>query len=139
MTDRFFLDTNILVYAHEGGDLAKQSRSRDLIYKAIRTGNGILSPQVLGEFYVTVTRKIAKPVPEDQARRELVLLSSLCTVDMDATLVIQALDLRARWQVSYWDALILAAAERSECEVVYSEDLSAGQQYGTVQVRNPYT
>ena len=138
MSDKFFLDTNILVYAHDVEDTVKQARSQELIYGAIREGNGVISPQVLSEFFVSVTRKIAEPISEPTARREMILLSCLCTVDEDATMVIRALDIKSRWTVSYWDALILAAAERAECTVLYSEDLSHKQLYGDIRVLNPF-
>jgi predicted nucleic acid-binding protein len=139
MSARFFLDTNILVYAHDASEPLKQAKSRELVCEAVRSGDGVISPQVLSEFFVTVTRKIEVPVAEDKARREIVLLGSLCTVDLDATLVIRALDLRSRWNVNYWDAMILAAAERAVCPTLYSEDLSDGQSYGDVRVVNPFT
>ena len=66
------------------------------------------------------------------------MLGPLCTVDLDATLVLRALDIRKRWDVGYWDAMILAAAERAACRIVYSEDLSNGQAYGDVRVINPF-
>jgi len=138
MSGRYFLDTNILVYAHDASESVKQSKSQDLIYTAVRSRDGVISPQVLSEFFVTVTRKISNPLPEDQARKAVVLLSPLCTVDLDATLVLQALNVRVRWGVNYWDAMILAAAGRGGCPVLYSEDLSNGQHYGDVRVVNPY-
>lgn len=139
MSGKFFLDTNILVYAHDVSDPSKRDRSRELVYEAIRTGNGVMSPQVLSEFFVTVTRKIEVPIPEEHARKEILLLSTICSVDLDATLVVKALDMRQRWGVSYWDAMILAAAERGKCAIVYSEDLSHEQRYGGVQVINPFS
>lgn len=138
MSGKFFLDTNILVYAHDVSDPDKRNRSRELVFEAIRTGDGVMSPQVLSEFFVTVTRKIEVPIPEEQARKVILLLRPICSVDLDATLVVKAVDVRKRWKVNYWDAMILAAAERGECAIVYSEDLSHEQHYGGVQVINPY-
>jgi predicted nucleic acid-binding protein len=138
MSAKFFLDTNILVYAHDASEPAKQAKCQELIFEAVRNGEGVISAQVLSEFFVTVTRKILQPVPEDVARREIVLLGPLCSVDLDATLVIRALDIRSRWGLSYWDAMIVAAAERAECALLYTEDLSDGQSYGDVRVKNPF-
>jgi predicted nucleic acid-binding protein len=132
------MDTNILVYAHEKEDDQKQARSQKLVLDAIQSGNGVISPQVLSEFYVTVTRKIAEPLGAEVARKELSLLSILSTVDEDATLVLRAVDLMNQWKTSFWDAKILAAAERASCSVLYSEDLSHEQHFGSVQVLNPY-
>ena len=116
----------------------KKARSQELIFQSLRDGTGVISPQVLSEFFVTVTQKVAKRLAVDHARTEILLLATMATVDLDATLVVRAVDLKETWQVSYWDGLILAAAERAECDIVYSEDLSDGQSYGSVTVRNPY-
>lgn len=138
MSDRFFLDTNILVYAHDGGLPAKKARSQELIFECLRSGSGVLSAQVLSEFFVTVTQKVKCPMTPARAKQEIILLSALETVEIDATLIVEAVNLKLRWQLSYWDALILAAAERAGCDTVYSEDLSNGQVYGALTVRNPY-
>jgi predicted nucleic acid-binding protein len=133
-----FFDTNILVYAHDAGDKCKREKARSLIFDGMRDGTGVISAQVLGEFYVTVTRKIAEPLAPDEARRELLLLSRLKTVEIDAVLVLKATDIQAASQTSYWDALILAAAERAQCKEVLSEDLSSERIYGSVRVVNPF-
>lgn len=136
--EKVFFDTNILVYAHDSGSPKKQATSRTLLFRSLREGTGVISPQVLSEFFVTVTQKVAQPLTEERARKEIVLLSTIASIDLDATLVIRAIEMKKRWQLSYWDALILAAAERADCNVVYSEDLSDGQTYGQVRVTNPY-
>lgn len=138
MADRVFLDTNVLVYAHDWDAPDKKTRSQELIFGCLRDGSGVVSAQVLSEFFVTITRRVATPMPATQAKKEIVLLSTMATVDIDATLVIRAVDMQEHWQLSYWDALILAAAERAGCQTVYSEDLSDGQSYGVLTVRNPY-
>ena len=138
MTGKVFFDTNILVYAQDATVPAKRARSQELLFASLQAGNGVISAQVLSEFFVTVTREVRSPVTPERARREMQLLASLQTVDIDSTLVLQAVDRCRQWQVSYWDALILAAAERGGCGTVYSEDLSDGKQYGTVTVRNPF-
>lgn len=104
----------------------------------MRDNTGVISPQVLSEFFVTVTQKIKKPISPEQGKLEVALLSVMATIDLDASLVLDAIDNKLRWQLSYWDALIIAAANRSGCKTVYSEDLSDGQLYGAVTVRNPY-
>ena len=98
----------------------------------------MISTQVLSEFYVTVTRKISEPLPLDAARQELHLLSRLVVVDTDAALVLRAASMQEKWQTNFWDAMILAAAERARCATVWSEDLSSGQSYSTVRVLNPF-
>jgi predicted nucleic acid-binding protein len=138
MPDSIFLDTNILVYAHDTGDPGKRQRCQELIFECLRNGAGVISAQVLSEFFVTITQKVKKPMPPAAAKKELLLLSTMRIVDIDATLVVRAIGIKERWQLSYWDALILAAAERAECKEVCSEDLSHGQVYGSVAVRNPF-
>ena len=138
MTDKVFLDTNVLVYAHDEGAPEKRDRSRQLIFESMRNGSGVISAQVLSEFFVTVTRKAQVPMTADRAKKEIVLLSTMETIDVDSTLVVRAVDMAERWRVSYWDALVLAAAERAGCRTLYSEDLADGQSYGSVTVRNPY-
>ena len=138
MPDKVFFDTNVLVYAHDLESAEKKAKSQGLIFESLRAGRGVISAQVLSEFFVTITRKVKKPMTVEQARREIVLLSAMETVDIDATLVVRAVDMKERWKLNYWDALILGSAERAGCQTVYSEDLSDGQTYGDVTVRNPY-
>ena len=98
----------------------------------------MVSTQVLSEFYVTITKKVEKPLSSDAARREIGLLAALEVVDVDVPMIDQAIQIQTRWQLGYWDALIIAAATRAGCATVLSEDLSHGQTYGTVTVRNPF-
>jgi predicted nucleic acid-binding protein len=139
MSDRVFLDTNVLVYAHDAASPDKKQKSQELIFESIRSRSGVISAQVLSEFFVTVTQKAKPAMTVEQAKQEIVLLAALETVEIDATLVVHAIGLKTRWQLSYWDALILAAAERAGCATVFSEDLSDGQVYGSVTIRNPYS
>ncbi len=138
MPDKVFFDTNVLVYAHDSTSPNKKAKSQDLLFQSLRDNTGAVSPQVLSEFFVTITQKIKTPLTVSQARIEVELLSVMATVDLDATLVIRAIDHQVRWQLSYWDSLIIAAAERAGCRTIYSEDLSDGQSYGPVTVCNPY-
>lgn len=137
-TDLSFFDTNILVYAHDAADAKKRKQAQALILTCFRNGTGVLSAQVLCEFFVTVTRKIASPLSPAAARGELLLLSRMKVVETDATLIIRATDIQAKGKTSFWDALILAAAERAHCVTVWSEDLSHNQTYGAVRVLNPF-
>jgi predicted nucleic acid-binding protein len=136
--NRAFFDTNVLVYAHDSADDRKRDRAQALIIAGLKNGAGVISAQVLCEFYVTVTRKIATPLSLDAARQELSLLGRLNVVETDATLVLRATAMQAKWQTSFWDALILAAAERARCVTLWSEDLAGGKTYGAVRVLNPF-
>jgi predicted nucleic acid-binding protein len=136
MSVECFLDTNVLVYAvsSAGEDVAKSRKSLDLIQ---RTEFG-LSAQVLQEFYVTVTRKIRKPLSPERAVALLDEYRVFPTVPTDHALIVEAVELSLRHGISYWDAAILAAAEALEAPVLYTEDLSHGRLYGRVRAVNPF-
>ena len=136
MSVECFLDTNVLVYAVSSAteDEPKKARALDLI----RHADFGLSSQVLQEFYVTVTRKIRRPLPPEQATEMLEELRVFPLALTDYPLVIGAVERSLEFGVSYWDGAILAAAEVLGAETLYSEDLSDGQRYGSVVVRNPF-
>ncbi len=98
----------------------------------------VLSAQVLGEFYVTVRRKFAKTLPETEAVALVDRMRQLPVIPVDANLVASAIANSREWQISYWDALIVTAAETSGCDSVLSEDLADGRVYGSVRVQNPF-
>ncbi|MBT3296287.1 MAG: PIN domain-containing protein [Verrucomicrobia bacterium] len=139
MPAKVFLDANIIVYAHDRARPDRRAQSQAILFESLRNGTGVISSQVLSEFFVTITQKVKQPMSSAAAKKEIVLLSTLETVDIDATLVVEAVNIKERWQLSYWDALILAAAERAGCGTVYSEDMSDGQHYGSLVVCNPFT
>ncbi len=137
MSDRVFLDTNILVYAIEvdGPQPAKAAIALGLA----RRTDVCLSTQVLGEFYRAVTSpRRASPLTHEQAVSWVQLWKRHEIVGITVAHVDLALQLAARFQIGYFDALILSAARLSGCPVVYSEDLSSGQDYGGVRVQNPF-
>jgi predicted nucleic acid-binding protein len=131
-----FLDTNVLVYAVSSAetDAAKRARALDLV----RQSDFGLSAQVLQEFYVTVTRKIRKPLAPEVAVALMDEYRVFPTVPTDYPLIVSAVELSLRYGLSYWDGAILAAAEVLEAEVLYTEDLSHGQRYGGVRAVNPF-
>lgn len=136
MSVECFLDTNVLVYAVSSaeGDSRKSRRALDLVE---RTEFG-LSAQVLQEFYVTVTRKIRKPLSPEQAVALLDEYRVFPTVATDYPLIVAAVELSLRHGISYWDGAVLAAAEALEAPVLYTEDLNHGQLYGRVRAVNPF-
>jgi predicted nucleic acid-binding protein len=139
MSGKVFVDTNVIVYAHDDAAPAKRDSARRLLAKGITDGGVATSTQVLSEFFVTITRKVQKPLSAEAARHEIRLLAALDLADIDLALVDRAIEAHGRWQVSYWDGLIIAAAERLGCDTLLSEDLSDGQVYGSVTVRNPFS
>jgi predicted nucleic acid-binding protein len=137
MSDRYFVDTNILMYAHDTSAGAKHERARTLIEELWRDRSGVVSTQVLQELSVNLRRKAGRPL-DVKATREIVAdyLTWQVIVNRGES-ILEALDLEARYRISFWDALVLQAAQTSGAEVLYSEDLSDGQMYGSVRVVNP--
>ena len=148
MADKYFVDTNILIYAHDRSPILhpsahdpsrdiKHERARQLIERLWTSGQGVLSTQVLQELCVNLRRKVAQPLSVDEIRKLVRDYMSWEVVVNTPEAVLQALDIEARYKTSFWDALILQAAEQSGAAVLYSEDLAAKQNYGPVQVTNP--
>ena len=137
MTDRSFADTNIWVYAVDGSDPLKQARARAIL-EPTPDKDIVVSAQVLGEFFVVVTGKLARNVSESAASAMVQRMASLPVVAIDGALVSAAISGSRAWQVAYWDALIIAAAETAGCRLLFSEDLAHGRTYGSVTVENPF-
>ena len=138
MNGKVFLDSNILIYAYDKSDRVKEQRAQEVLKEGFDQGTAFLSTQVLSEFFVTVTRKIKTPLTTASAVNVIVWISTRPVVSTDVGLVTSAIQIHHQQKISYWDALILAAAERAGCETIYSEDLSHNQKYGAVTVRNPF-
>jgi predicted nucleic acid-binding protein len=137
MTGRRFIDTNVAVYAYDSSAGDKQTTAQQVLREAAAAREGVISVQVLGEFFhATVTRK--RLLTSDKARVALAALRHLEVVSVDESLVDQAIDFHERFQLRYWDALIVAAAKASGCVSVLSEDLNEGQDYDGVAVVNPF-
>ena len=131
-----FLDTNVLVYAVSAApcDAAKKEKALELIERA----DFGLSAQVLQEFYVTVTRKIAKPLTPDSAVALLEEFKVFPTVQVDYALIVSGIEVSLAHGISYWDGTIVAAAAALGAPVLLTEDLNDGQSYGAVRVVNPF-
>lgn len=137
MTERLFVDTNVWVYAVDVADRAKQARAQAVT----APGQGsdiVVSSQVLSEFYVVTTRKLARPLAEADAAAMVERLRDLPVVPIDGDLVSRAMAGSREWDISFWDALIIRAAESAACSIVLSEDLTEGRTYGAVSVRDPF-
>lgn len=137
MTGRAFLDTNVLVYAFDRSDSTKWELATQLLRDADLT-RYVVSAQVLGEFFVTVTRKLPEPVSPDEAEAAVERLTKLEVVPITSDLVQLAIARASTAVISYWDALIVEAARRAGCEAVLTEDLNAGQDFDGVLVQNPF-
>jgi predicted nucleic acid-binding protein len=135
---RQFVDTNVLVYAHDVTAGDKHARAKQLVADLWATGNGCLSIQVLQEFYVTVTRKVPRPLDPDIARQHVEDLGQWLVHSPTFGDVVEAIQLHQRAQLSLWDAMVLTSARKLNCGVLWSEDLSEGQSVAGVTVRSPF-
>jgi predicted nucleic acid-binding protein len=135
---RYFIDTNLLVYAFDRTAEQKRDQAAKLLESIWENENGYLSIQVLQEFFVTVTRKIATPINLSDARQIVADLAHWRVHAPSVTDLLQAIDMQQDLQLSYWDAQIVQSAISSGCTILLTEDLNHGQVYGVVQVINPF-
>lgn len=132
---RAFFDTNILLYAEDLDAGEKQATAAALLDNHIRSRTAVLSTQVLQEFYQVATRKLG--VPTDVARQRVVVLSRLDLVLVDLEVILSAIDLQRLRSVSFWDALVIRAAQSAKCAVLFSEDMQDGAVFDDVRIINP--
>lgn len=135
MSSQIFVDTNILVYAHDRDAADKHEKAKTLIAELWhRPLLPAISVQVLQELYVNLIRK---QVPDTEASQTIVDYCAWQVIDNDATLLLEGIEIRERLQSSFWDGLILAAAKRANADTIWSEDFNTGQNYDGVVVVNP--
>jgi len=134
---KVFFDTNILVYLFDAGSPAKQRQARSLLDKHTREGETLLSTQVLQEFYVAVTRKLATVLEPEVAYEAVKELAVMPTVRVDTPLILSAIQLSRQHQLSFWDALIIQSALQGGASTLYSEDMQHGQTFGALTIENP--
>ncbi len=140
MSGRFFLDTNIFVYSFDASSPKKAAQARKLIGNAIETGGGIVSYQVVQEFFNVALRRFAKPMSALDAEQYLsTTFRPLLSVHSSQALYGEALRIGARYQLRWYDSLIVAAAIEGQCGVLFSEDFQDGQKIGSVSLSNPFT
>jgi len=138
MSDKVFVDTNILVYAHDVDAGDKHALARDLVSRLWETRTGILSTQVLQEFIVAVTRKVLTPISVAQARRAARNYCQWELIVNDSRIILQATEIQEVHQLSFWDALIVSAAFEGNAAVIATEDLNDGQRVEGIVVQNPF-
>jgi predicted nucleic acid-binding protein len=138
MSDKYFVDTNILMYAHDKAAGEKHERARVLVEQLWRDRTGVVSTQVLQELTVNLRRKARKPLDTKATREVVADYLTWQVVVNGGESILEALDIEQRYQISFWDALVVQAAQTSGTDVLYSEDISNGQQYGPVRVVNPF-
>jgi len=139
MSDRFFLDTNIFVYSFDQSAAVKARKAKQLIRKALTTQKGIISYQVVQEFFNVALRKFSRPMKTADAEQYLgTVFRPLLSVHSSQALYAEALHLQAKSGLSWYDSLIVSSAIQAQCDFLFTEDLQHGQRFGSLQVTNPF-
>lgn len=133
-----FVDTNVLVYAHDHSETQKQPVAAALLESLWDDANGALSTQVLQEFYAVVTRRFRPPLPRPEARELVAAYGEWHVVSIDVPLIIAASGLEQRHRLSFWDALIVTGAQRAGATRLVSEDLQPGRRIADLRIENPF-
>jgi predicted nucleic acid-binding protein len=137
MSDRRFVDTNILVYAHDSTAGAKHERAKTLVERLWQERTGAISTQILQELAMNLRRKVAAPLSVKEVQEIISDYLTWQVIVNDGAAILEALDFEQRYKISFWDALIVQAAHTAGAQVLYTEDLADGQRYGNVMVENP--
>lgn len=135
---KYFFDTNVLVYLFDGDAPAKRNRARAVFQAHAGAGDILLSTQVLQEFYVAVTRKLARPLDAAEAAEATANLAELPMVNIDSKLVLTAIHRSRGSRLSFWDALVVQAALEGHASTLYSEDMQHEQTFDGLKVVNPF-
>jgi len=139
MNDRFFLDTNIFVYSFDRGSPGKARRAAQLIRQAVDTRKGTVSYQVVQEFFNVALRRFAQPMTVGEAEQYLAtVFRPLLSVQSSQALYSEALRLTGKHRLSWYDALIVAAATEAGCVLLYSEDMQSGRRFGDLRIEDPF-
>jgi predicted nucleic acid-binding protein len=137
MSDRTFVDTNILIYAHDADAKSKHEVAKRVLAELWGQRTGVLSMQVLQEFYVNVTRRIKIPLPKSVARAVASTYATWC-VETTPAHILSAFQIEDESRIGFWDALIVASAVKCGASRILSEDLNAGQMIAGVRIENPF-
>ena len=138
MSGKYFADTNVLVYAFDNSEPAKQLIAQQILKEQGADGSLVLSTQVLQEFFVTVTRKLAKPLSGDDAYTLIQQFAVYPMVSATPELILRAISRNRDDSFSFWDSLIVEAALQANCRILFSEDMQDGRQIGQLVIRNPF-
>ena len=136
--ERTFVDTNVLAYAHDRSETLKRPVAEALLDELWTSRTGVLSTQILQEFYVVATRKFDPPLSRRAAREIVALYGAWPLVRVDLPLILTASALEERHRLSFWDALVIEAAKRAGATRLVTEDLQAGRTIGAVRIENPF-
>ena len=138
MTATVFVDTNVLVYSRDASELPKQKQAMAWMARLWSEQTGRLSFQVLNEFYVTVTKKLQPGMDLHSAREDVRFLLAWRPIPTDARVVESAWRIQDRYRLSWWDALIVSAAQLIDCRYLLTEDLQENRNFGNLEVINPF-
>jgi predicted nucleic acid-binding protein len=133
-----FVDTNVLIYAEDRDAKAKHRMARDIVVDLWESRDGVVSVQVLQEFYINATRKRKRPLAPAKAKEIVDEYLTWTVIDNTGPMLVDAIELHRKAQLSFWDALIVQAAIRGGCDRLYSEDLNSGQRFGSLVIVNPF-
>ncbi len=135
--DKIFLDTNIIVYAFDTSAGKKREKAADIIASLWDSGLGLISTQVLQEFFVTITTKLPKPLEAGSAREIINDFLKWDVVINDGDIILEAIEIQTEYGYSFWDSMIITAAIKGGADLLYTEDLTDGQKIKGVSVINP--
>jgi predicted nucleic acid-binding protein len=135
---RSFFDTNVLIYLFDDSVPEKKARAQEVLSEEVEAGRAVLSTQVLQEFYVSVTHKLAEPLPPDVAEAQVEDFARLPLVRVDEAIILAAIERHRSMSLSFWDVLILEAALRCGAARLLTEDLQHGQKIEGLRVENPF-
>jgi predicted nucleic acid-binding protein len=136
--NKTFIDTNILVYAYDVSAGIRHETAKKLLAGLWNSGLGVISTQVLQEFYVTITRKLPKAINPRIAKEIVTDLLEWEVVTIEGPMILDAMELNQKHSFSFWDSLIIAAAEKAGCTLLLSEDLASGRSIGKIKIKNPF-
>lgn len=136
MTERSFLDSNILLYADDASAGPKQTKAIELIEAGLRSRKAVISTQVLQEYYVNAVKKLR--ISPEIARASVEIFQTLPTNLIQCEDILAAIDLQRLHTISFWDCLIIRSAIQARCKILYSEDLQTGRRFGPLKIVNPF-
>jgi predicted nucleic acid-binding protein len=139
MTEKFFVDTNVLVYLYDSSESTKQDIAAQWVHRLWRDHSGRTSIQVLNELYVTLLRKMPRRMSTDQAWEVVHALTEWDPQPIDRDVLLRGHEIERRYKLSWWDSLIVAAAQLQDCDVLLTEDLRAGMIFDRLTVQNPFS
>lgn len=133
---KMFIDTNLLIYANDNADTNKQEKAVHCIHELMRNRNGVLSTQVLQEYSNVALNKLQQN--QEVVLRQVVLLEALEIILIAPALIRRGIEIKTTYNISFWDSLIISAAEHARCSTILSEDFNSGQYYSGIEVINPF-